>query len=83
MKRKSYLFFPGAGGMDLGIIKSCFEIVWANDFEKDAISTYSKNIGDHIILGDITQIKSDDILVDKNEVDLIIVVSMSRIFNCK
>lgn len=33
--------------MDLGIIKSGFEIVWANDFEKDAISTYSKNIGDH------------------------------------
>lgn len=72
MKRKAISLFSGAGGMDLGIINAGFEIVWANDFEKDAVATYKKNIGDRIILGDITQISSNEIPLGKGEVDLII-----------
>lgn len=53
--------FSGAGGMDLGFINAGFEIVWANDFEKAACDTYKKNIGDHIVCGDITNIKVKDI----------------------
>ena len=41
--------------MDLGFKKAGFEIVWANDFDPDSVSTYKKNIGDHIVLGDITK----------------------------
>ena len=53
--------FSGCGGMDLGFKKAGFDILWANDFFKDAVTTYRKNIGNHIVLGDITQISSDDI----------------------
>lgn len=61
--------FSGAGGMDLGFINAGFEIIWANDFFKEAVETYKKNISDHIVLGDITKIKSSDI---PSNVDLVI-----------
>lgn len=53
-------FFSGAGGMDLGFLLAGHEVVWSNDFDKDAVKTYNENIGrytDHeSILGDITQL---------------------------
>ena len=72
MKKKKYKvisLFSGAGGMDLGFINSGFEIVWANDFFKEAVESYRKNIGDHIVFGDITKIKSNEI---PNNADLVI-----------
>lgn len=71
-KRKVISLFSGAGGMDLGIIRAGFSVIWANDFDKDAYETYTKNIGKHIVLGDITKIKSEEIIGNKNEIDLII-----------
>lgn len=53
--------FSGCGGLDLGFIQAGFDIIWANDFFKDAVETYRHNIGDHIIYGDITKIPSDQI----------------------
>lgn len=53
--------FSGAGGMDLGFKQAGFEILWANDFDEDATITYRNNIGDHIVLGDICKIESDEI----------------------
>ena len=53
--------FAGAGGMDLGFQKAGFEIIWANDFDKDSVDTYNKNFGNHIVLGDIKDIPSSDI----------------------
>lgn len=53
--------FAGCGGLDLGFKKAGFKIVWANDFFPDAVETYEKNIGKHIILGDITKIDSSEI----------------------
>lgn len=53
--------FSGCGGLDLGFINQGFEIIWANDFFPEAVETYKKNIGDHIILGDITKIPSSEI----------------------
>ena len=38
-------FFSGAGGMDLGFVLAGHEIIWANDFDQDAVNTYNKNIG--------------------------------------
>ena len=61
VKPKVISLFSGAGGMDLGFIQAGFEIIWANDFFKEATDTYKKNIGDHIVYGDITKIKSDEI----------------------
>ena len=63
--------FSGCGGLDLGFINAGFEVVWATDFFPDAVNTYKKNIGEHIVLGDITKIPSseipDDRLDDINE----------------
>lgn len=48
--------FSGAGGLDLGLIQSGNAVVWANDIDKNAVETYRRNIGDHIVLGDIKNI---------------------------
>jgi DNA (cytosine-5)-methyltransferase 1 len=53
--------FSGCGGLDLGFKRAGFNIIWANDFDKDSVKTYKKNIGNHIVLGDITAISSDEI----------------------
>ena len=53
--------FGGAGGMDKGFFDAGFEILWANDFDKFAVETYRKNLGNHIVLGDITKIPSNEI----------------------
>lgn len=53
--------FSGAGGLDLGLIQAGHEVVWANDFDADAVATYRKNIGDHIVLGDICAVPSSEI----------------------
>jgi len=58
--------FSGCGGMDLGFLggfeflgkkykKNQFEIIWANEINTTACNTYRKNIGNHIIEGDILQ----------------------------
>lgn len=52
--------FSGCGGLDLGFKKAGFNIVWANDFDKDAQAVFSKNIG-RIDGRDIREIKDSDI----------------------
>lgn len=58
--------FSGCGGMDLGFVggfdflgeeyyKTGFEIIWANDINAAACKTYRKNLGDHIVEGDISK----------------------------
>lgn len=61
--------FSGAGGMDLGFLHSGFDIVWANDFFEEAVNSYKKNIGDHVVKGDITQIASDEM---PDDIDVVI-----------
>lgn len=61
--------FSGAGGMDLGFVQSGFDIVWSNDFFKEATESYSLNIDDRIVLGDITQIPSSDM---PDDIDVVI-----------
>lgn len=36
-------FFAGAGGLDLGFEKAGFDVVWANEYDKDIWETYEKN----------------------------------------
>lgn len=62
--------FSGAGGMDLGFIKAGYRVTWANDFQKDAVTTYQKNLGKHIVHGDITQISKDQL--PKEPVDVVL-----------
>ena len=53
--------FSGAGGLDLGFIMAGHKVIWANDCYEDAVKTYRKNIGDHIVLADIKDIPSEEI----------------------
>ena len=61
--------FSGAGGMDLGFEKAGFDIVWANDFFKEAVESYKKNVNKNVVYGDITKIDSSEI---PDDVDLVI-----------
>ena len=53
--------FSGAGGLDLGFTMAGHEIIWANDLYEDAVSTYRKNLGNHIVCEDISNISAEDI----------------------
>lgn len=71
-KIKVVSLFSGCGGGDLGLRGNFdflgkhypdlgFEVVWANEIEPIAAETYINNIGDEMLVGDITKIKSADI----------------------
>lgn len=53
--------FSGCGGLDLGFIKAGFEVVFANDIDKDACESYRQNIGNHIVCKDIYTLKTNEI----------------------
>lgn len=53
--------FSGCGGLDLGFVKSGFQVVWANDIFADAVATYRQNLGSHIVDPPIDQIDSKSI----------------------
>ena len=53
--------FSGAGGLDLGLIKTGHTIVWANDIFADAVATYRRNIGSHVDVRNICEIPSAEI----------------------
>lgn len=53
--------FSGAGGLDLGLIQAGNDVVWANDIDSDAVSTYKKNINNHIIQEDIKNVDITEI----------------------
>ncbi|MGJ1496573.1 DNA cytosine methyltransferase [Sphingobacterium spiritivorum] len=58
-KYKVVSLFSGSGGLDLGFINSNkFEIIFANDFNKQAVETYKVNIGDHVVCDDIANLIS-------------------------
>ena len=58
-KIKVISLFSGSGGLDLGFLATGkFEIIFANDFNKEACNTYSYNMGNHIIHDDIAKVKN-------------------------
>ena len=72
-KYKVLSLFSGCGGLDLGFTgdfkflkksfsKNNFEIIWANDIDKNACNTYEKYFGHSIVCGDIR-----DIIENKNK----------------
>ncbi len=59
--------FAGCGGMDLGFVggfdflgkkfdRTGFDIVWANELNPAACKTYARNLGNHIVCGDIKNV---------------------------
>ena len=61
--------FAGAGGLDMGFSKEGFDVLWANDFDKDACATYrlwspkTKVICGDISKVDYSQIPGSDIIL--------------------
>ena len=54
--------FSGIGGIDLGFQQAGFDIVWANEFDKDAAATYRHNFGsEHLVECDICNVNTNDI----------------------
>jgi len=55
-------FFAGAGGLDLGFEKAGFNVVWANEYDKDIWETYEKNHKNTILdRRSIVNIESDEV----------------------
>ncbi|APZ47714.1 DNA (cytosine-5-)-methyltransferase [Polaribacter reichenbachii] len=55
-------FFAGAGGLDLGFEKAGFNVVWANEYDKDIWETYEKNHKSTILdRRSIVDIESDEV----------------------
>lgn len=54
--------FSGIGGIDLGFMQAGFNIVWVNEFDRDAAKTYRHNFGgEHLVERDIKSVNSEDI----------------------
>ncbi len=68
--------FSGCGGLDVGFMggfdvfegqykksfsKTSFDVIWANDIDQYAVASYKKNIGNHIVCKDITQVHIGEI----------------------
>ena len=62
MPLKVCSLFAGIGGIDLAFNQSGFEIVWANEFDKDACKTYRHNFPDTLLSEcDIRKVNAKDI----------------------
>lgn len=48
--------FSGCGGLDMGFHMEGYKTIWANDCSEWAVKTFRKNVGDVILLEDITKI---------------------------
>ncbi len=79
--------FSGIGGIDLGFQQAGFDIVWANEFDKDAATTYRLNFGDqHLVETDIrnvdvSSIPDFDVLVAGFPCQPFSIVGMKKGFN--
>jgi DNA (cytosine-5)-methyltransferase 1 len=56
--------YCGAGGLDLGFVQAGFDVVWANDADKEAIATYRANIGSHAVCSDVLTTPLPDVQPD-------------------
>lgn len=45
--------YSGAGGLDLGFRQAGFDLAWANELDPHACQTYARNLGDHVVCGDV------------------------------
>lgn len=61
MKPSVISLFSGCGGLDLGFIKAGFNVIFANDIDKEACESYRANIGSHIVCKDIYKIEAKSV----------------------
>lgn len=62
MKKTIVSLFSGCGGLDIGFRKADFNVLWANEYDKDIWSTYEHNHPDTFLeRRDIRKIASEEI----------------------
>lgn len=54
-------FFSGVGGIDVAFEKAGFEIIWANEFDKNAVETYKLNFRNKIDSRDLRKVELQEI----------------------
>lgn len=54
-------FFAGVGGIDVGFRNAGFDIIWANEFDKHAATTYRLNFDNELVVKDIKEVEVKDI----------------------
>ena len=64
--------FCGAGGMDIGFENAGFNVVWANEFNIDAVNTYRENHPNtYVVHGDIKEAKKQLYAYKNKGIDLV------------
>lgn len=58
---KAIGLFSGVGGIELGFEQSGIETIWSNEIDEKASETFKLNHESHLELGDIENIKSEEI----------------------
>ncbi|WP_431157226.1 DNA (cytosine-5-)-methyltransferase [Winogradskyella poriferorum] len=53
--------YAGVGGICLGFKKNGFELVWANEYDKNACKTYRTNFKHQLVEGDVMQLDIDSL----------------------
>ena len=64
MKNKKFTvggLFSGVGGIELGFEKSGFDVIWANEIDKNSCTTYRKNFSHTLYEEDIRNLKGKDL----------------------
>ena len=60
-------FFSGAGGLDLGFQQAGFNVIWANEYDKEIWETYEKNHPNTFLdKRSIVNIPSDEVPVSQS-----------------
>jgi DNA (cytosine-5)-methyltransferase 1 len=59
MSHEAVSLFSGAGGLDVGFLKSGFDVIWANDIDRDSCQTYESNHGLIIQNGNLNSFLTD------------------------
>ena len=53
--------FSGSGGLDLGFRQAGFDLIWAVDNWPDAVATYQRNLGRHVVQADLRTVDVDHV----------------------
>lgn len=54
-------FFSGVGGIELAFQQAGFKIIWANEYDKNAVKTYKENFDHEVVFQDIHKLNEEQV----------------------